>query len=427
MPSAIALVDCNNFYASCERVFKPSVEKKPVIVLSNNDGVIVAASKEAKDLGLAWKPYFKVKDIIKKYDVQVFSSNYTLYGDMSHRVMTTLEQFTPNVEIYSIDEAFLNLEGFERLDLNEYGKKMRDTVKQWTGIPVSVGIASTKTLAKVANRFAKKNPSCNGVMNIMNGENIEELLRRTDVNDVWGVGRQYGKMLKRYDINTAWELSKANPQWVKKRMTVMGLRTVTELNGTPCISMEYAPPPKKGIVSSRSFGYPAKTYKDVKEAVALFTSNAAEKLRRQKSAAKFLTVFLRTNPFKEVPQYHNGCMVEFPVYTNATAEMLEYAEKAVKQIYKEGYEFKKAGVMLTDIVPDDKVQPSLFDKVDRIKLAKLTSIIDKVNMKMGSDTLFYAGTGVERNWSMKRDMKSPHYTTNWNELPIVKAIEEKRI
>lgn len=418
----VALVDCNNFYASCERVFNPTLIGKPIVVLSNNDGMIIARSNEAKALGIPMgEPLFKIKDIIEKHNVLVFSSNYTLYGDMSHRVMTTLEQFTPNVEIYSIDEAFLNFEGFEKRDLTEYCKLIRNTVIQWTGIPVSIGIAYTKTLAKIANRRAKKNPIFNGVLSLLDNPDIEEHLKATDVNDVWGVGHQYSKLLNNNGIKTAYDLSKANDKWVRKHMTVMGLRTVLELRGIPCINMEYSPPSKKAIVCSRSFGKPVTAKNEVEEAIALFTSRAAEKARFQKSGATLLTVFLRTNPFKNVPQYHNGCLVKLPVPTNSTSELITYAMKAVNQVFREGFEFNKVGVMLAGFVPINLSQLSLFETIDRKRLVKVTEVMDRINNLMGSETIFYARTGIRRSWSTRREMKSPHFTTSWEELPEVSA------
>lgn len=255
MSHPIALIDCNNFYASCERVFNPKLIAVPIVVLSNNDGMIVARSQEAKDVGIGMaEPIFKIQDKIKKHGVAVFSSNYTLYGDMSQRVMTILESFCPDVEIYSIDEAFLNLRGFEREDLTEYGRKIKNTIRKWTGLPVTVGIAETKTLAKIANRLGKRSKKAGGVLNLYNSKYKDAALKRTEVEDIWGVGRQYGRLLRKHGINTAFELPLANDSWIKKRMTVMGMRTVLELRGTPCIKLEYSPPPKKAIVSSRSFG-----------------------------------------------------------------------------------------------------------------------------------------------------------------------------
>jgi DNA polymerase V len=418
----IALVDCNNFYASCERVFNPKLWGKPIVVLSNNDGMIIARSNEAKALGIKMgEPLFKMKDIIEKHGVFVFSSNYTLYGDLSHRVMTTLERFSPDVEIYSIDEAFISLKGFENRDLTQYCRYIRKIVKQWTGIPVSIGIAETKTLAKLASHRAKKVPEFNGVLNLINNPELEKHLEITEVGDVWGVGRQYTKLLNSYNIFNALELTKANDKWIKKKMTVMGLRCVYELRGIPCVSFEQAPPPKKAIVSSRSFGKVTASKQDIMEGVAYFMAVAAEKMRRQRSACSVLTVFLRTNPFKDSPQYHNGVQVALPVPTDSTAELTSYAEKGVEQIFREGFLYHKVGVMLTGFVPFDRSQVALFETEDREKMSRITDVLDKVNSEMGRNTLFYAAAGNRRSWSMKRELKSPHYTTDWEELLNVGA------
>jgi DNA polymerase V len=419
----IALIDCNNFYASCERVFNPKLIGKPIVVLSNNDGMIIARSREAKDIGIAMGvPLFKIEDKIRKNHVAVFSSNYTLYGDMSERIMTSLEQFSPDVEIYSIDEAFLNLKGFGRLNLDKYAHEIKNKIRQWTGLPVSVGIGETKTLAKIANRLAKKSNKANGVLNLYNSKFKEKALKMTEVEDIWGVGRQYGKLLRKRGINNAYELSLANDKWIKKRMTVMGMRTVLELRGTPCIELEYAAPPKKAIVSSRSFGKLTDSFIDVSEAVATYVTRASEKLRKQKSAARILSVFLRTNPFKyDLPQYHNGVMIEMTVPTDSTSEILRYATKGIQQIFRKGYKYHKAGVMLTGIIPYDSSQYNLFDSKKHIKIKETTKIMDDINSIYGRDTIFYASLGIKRQWRMRREMKSPHFTTNWKELPIVNA------
>jgi DNA polymerase V len=422
MNAPVAIVDCNNFYASCERIFNPELKGKPIVVLSNNDGIIVARSQEAKDIGIAMgQPLFKIKDMMRKYDIRVFSSNYVLYGDMSNRVMTTLEQFTPDVEIYSIDEAFLNLGGFERMDLDEYAREIRRKMYQWTGIQVSIGVASTKTLSKIANRFAKKNKEYEGVLSLMNARLRREVLEKTDVYDIWGVGRQYGKLLKKHGINNAYELSIADQKWVKKRMTVMGLRTVYELNGIPCISYEYAPPPKKAIVSSRSFGKAVTELRDVKEAAALFVSRATEKMREQNSATTMLSVFIRTNPFKNSRQYHNGVLAKIKIPTDSTAELLHYAMKGIDQIYRKGYQYQKVGVMLSGFAQIDKSQLALFDTKDRVKMSSITETVDKINLQMGKETVFYASTGINRDWGTKFEHRSDRFTTNWHELPKVKA------
>lgn len=418
MKGPVALVDCNNFYASCERVFNPRLEGVPIVVLSNNDGMIVARSNEAKALGIKMgEPLFKVEDIVRKHGVKVFSSNYTLYGDLSHRVMMTLEQFSPNVEIYSIDEAFIDLSGFDYKDLDAYGREIRATVKKWTGLPVSIGIADTKTLAKIANHRAKKDTRHKGVLNVAGQKDVSEYLKATEVSDVWGIGPQYTKLLNARQIFDAYELSRANDKWVKKNMTIMGLRTVFELRGIPCIEIESVRPAKKAIVSSRSFGKTTASKKDVKESVAYFTTIASEKMRRQRSTATVLMVFLRTNPFKTTPQYHNGVQIQLPVPTDATSELISYAMKGVEQIFREGFQYHKVGVMLTGFVPNTRTQMSLFDKMDRTKLAKVTKTVDQINMELGAGTVHYAATGVKREWKTKAEKRSPRYTTSWKELP----------
>ncbi|MCX6155976.1 MAG: Y-family DNA polymerase [Candidatus Kapabacteria bacterium] len=427
MAKIIALADCNNFYASCERVFNPKLKNKPIVVLSNNDGIIVARSNEAKALGIKMgSPLFKVQDIVRQHKVFVFSSNYTLYGDMSHRVMTALEHFCPDVEIYSVDECFMNFDGIESNNLTAYCKNIRTNIKQWTGIPISIGIAKTKTLAKIANRYAKKNPSTGGVLNLFEADDLDVYLKATAVEDVWGVGPAYTKFLKRYNVLTAFDLKNANNKWIKKRMTVMGLRTVYELRGTPCISLETAPASKKSIVSSRSFGRSTPSRKDVEEGIALFTSRAAEKMRSQKSAAAYITVFLRTNPFKEVPQYHNGCMVRLPVPTQATPELLKFAKRALDQIFRDGFLYNKVGVMLSGLMPERKVQLDFFDAEQRQRQTEISKVVDQINDTYGSETVTYAASGVRRRWAMRRDLKSPHYTTSWDELPVVSAGLEDR-
>lgn len=413
----IALVDCNNFYASCERVFNPKLWGVPVVVLSNNDGMIVARSNEAKALGIKMgEPLFKVQNLVKKYGVKVFSSNYVLYGDMSCRVMNCLSQYSPDVEIYSIDEAFLNLKGFESRNLVKYGTDLRNTVKQWTGIPVSIGIAKTKTLAKLANHIAKKDPKFKGVLNIYYEDDVNEFLKRTEVSDIWGVGRQYTKLLNNHNIKTAYDFIQLDDNWIKKKMTVMGLRTAMELRGIPCITLETSPSPKKAIISSRSFSKLTSNKQDIRESVAFFTSIAAQKLRKQRSAASLLTVFLRTNPFKDIPQYHNGVLVQLPLPTDSTSEMISYAMKGVEQVFREGFQYQKVGVMLAGIVPRDRNQYVLFDRLDRERMDKISDVIDEINKEMGAWTISFAATGTNRNWKTRADMKSPRYTTNWDEL-----------
>ncbi|MFC1670056.1 Y-family DNA polymerase [Spirochaetota bacterium] len=422
MRKIFALVDCNNFYVSCERVFDPSLRKRPVVVLSNNDGNVVALSNEAKELGIPFgSPFFKVKPLIEKHKIAFFSSNYTLYGDMSHRVMDILADFSPKMEIYSIDEAFLSL-GRIRLDPTEYGREIRSRVKKWTGIPVSVGIGPSKTAAKTASRIVKKNPSYNGVFDITDHPRIDDILGSISVRDIWGVGPQYGKLLNKNGIYTALQLRDAPDKWIKKNMTIMGLRTVHELRGISCIPFDEMPPPKKGIANSRSFGKPVETYGEMREAVASYVSKASEKLRSQRGVARFITVFITTNRFKNEPQYSNGASYELPVPTSHTPTLTHYASKLLKEIYKRGYRYKKAGVILTEIISGDEVQLNLFAPYNNlVRDQSLMYAIDVINRRMGPKTVHFAAEGIRKDWHMKRSFLSRRYTTNWKEIPVVKA------
>lgn len=420
----IALVDCNNFYASCERVFNPKLNGRPIVVLSNNDGVIIARSEEAKALGIKMgDPLFKVENIIKKHKVYVFSSNYTLYGDLSTRVMMTLEQLAPEVEIYSIDEAFLNLTGVETSNQTNYLIKIQQTIRKWLGLPVSIGMGPTKTLAKLANRIAKKNKEYNGVLNLFDYEEWDEFLQMVEVEDVWGVGRQYSALLHRNNIHTALDLARADRHWIKKRMTVVGLRTVLELNGIPCIELEHIPAAKKSIVSSRSFGEYLTNFDQLKEAVSFFVARATEKLRAQNSACRIVNVFIRTNPFKNSPQYYNSAEIRLPYPMNGTNEILPYAQEALKKIYREGYYYQKVGVLLMDFVQTHSMMVSLFDPPNRVNQIKATELMDRINQKYGREAIYYAAAGVKdrRQWAMKRQLLTGKYTTSWNDLPEVKA------
>ncbi len=418
----VALVDCNNFYASCERVFNPKLEGKPVAVLSNNDGCVVARSSEVKALGIPMGiPAFKIRNLIESGKVHVFSSNYALYGDMSQRVMETLVRFTPELEVYSIDEAFLNLSGFGRRDLEAYGHEIQETVRRWTGIPVSIGIAETRTLAKIANRFAKRSPKARGMLNLTGSQHREKALELTDVENVWGVGRRYAKFLRKHGIETALDLSRTDDWWVKKHMSIVGLRTVRELRGIPSISMELCPPPNKQICVSRSFGKPVSTLVEIEEAVAFYVSRAAEKLRKQNSAAGALMVFMMTHRFRNEPQYASSTIVSLPVQTDCTRELIHYALKGVKSIYRKGYRFQKAGVVLAEIRPSDQIQTDLFDTKDRQGSKKLMQALDHINARMGTGTLKYAAEGLVKPWKTKFERRSPRYTTRWNEVPVVLA------
>jgi DNA polymerase V len=422
MPPVFALVDCNNFYASCERVFNPMLEGQPIVVLSNNDGCVVARSNEAKALSIGMGvPEFQIRPLLRAHRVQVFSSNYTLYGDMSQRVMETLEQFTPELEVYSIDEAFLSLVGFERRNLAEYGRLIRRTVKQWTGIPVSVGIAETKTLAKIANRIAKRTPDTGGVSNLLACPDREAVLGRVAVEDIWGIGPSSARLLKQHGIITALQLRQADDQWIRKHLGIVGLRLVYELRGRSCLDLEECPQPKQGITCSRAFGKPIATLSEMEEAVSSYVSRAAEKLRGEGLAATVLTVFLMMNEFKDEPQYRNSVTCSLAVGTDTTSELIRAALRGLHTIYRDGYRYKKAGVMFTALVPASQVQPDLFDRQDRPRSKRLMAALDAVNDRWGSGTLEYAASGLTKSWKTQFHRRSPAYTTDWDALPLVQT------
>ena len=422
MPPIFALVDCNNFYASCERVFNPRLEGKPIVVLSNNDGCVVARSNEAKALGIGMGvPEFQIRPMLRAHHVQVFSSNYTLYGDLSQRVMETLEQFCPDLEVYSIDEAFLSLVGFERRNLTDYGQQIRQTVKQWTGIPVSVGIAETKTLAKIANRVAKRTPDMGGVCDLLACPDRDALLGRIAVEDVWGIGPNHAHMLTQHGITTAFQLRRVDDQWIRKRMGIVGLRLVMELRGVSCLDLEQCPAPKQSLTCSRAFGKLISTLGEMEEAVSVYTSRVAEKLRRERLAATVLTVCLTTNEFKEGPQYSNALTLNLSVVTDTTSDLIKSALQGIRAIYRDGYLYKKAGVMLTGLVPVSQTQTDLFDDRDRRKSKRLMSALDAINDRWGADTLHYASSGISKPWKTQFHRRSPAYTTDWDALPVVNA------
>lgn len=419
MAYVVSLVDCNNFYVSCERVFDPKLEGRSVVVLSNNDGVIISRSNEAKALGIGMAvPFFKIRRLIEANDVQVFSANFPLYGDMSQRVMNTLSQFTPDMEIYSIDEAFLDFSGFKGVDLTAYGRKIRGTVKQWTGIPVSIGIAGTKTLAKIGNEIAKRSPKAEGVVNLVKSEHLDQALARVEVEEVWGIGRRSAPRLRDKGIETALDLREAEEAWIKNKFGLPGLRTVLELRGTPCLTLESSPPPKQGITTSRSFGAPVESLDDLKEAVADYVSHAAEKLRGQESLARILTVFLMTNPFGKDSQYHNAIPIELPIPTDSTPELLHQALAGTERIFRKGYRYHKAGVMLSGLLPRGQVQADLWEKEgpDPERRRKLMQALDRVNARMGAGTVAFAAEGIHKVWRMKSERRSKRYTTRWDEL-----------
>lgn len=417
------LVDCNNFYASCERVFNPYWNNKPVVVLSNNDGCVIARSNEVKKLGIKMGvPAYQIKTEIEQYGIGVFSSNYSLYGDMSNRVMSILSSFVENMEVYSIDEAFLDFTGFEHYDLKKYGEKIVKTTTKGTGIPVSLGIAQTKTLAKVANKFAKKIPGYKGVCIIDSEAKRIKALQLTEISDIWGIGRRHAKLLSKYDVRTAYDFTQLPMAWVRQKMTVVGERMWKELNGISCIDMEFAPPAKKTICTSRAFGQTVTDLEGLKESVSTYAAICAEKLRKQKSCALSLMVFIHTNNFREdLPQYFQNSVVKFPVATNSTMEIVKYAMIALKHIYKKGYQFKKAGVIITEIVPDAAIQTNLFDKIDRDKHARLMAVVDQLNDGFKKNNLRLAVQEGDKKWRLKQEKLSPCYTTRISDVLHFKA------
>ncbi|MFA7347043.1 MAG: Y-family DNA polymerase [Desulfurivibrionaceae bacterium] len=425
MPALFALIDCNNFYVSCERVFSPELEGKPVVVLSNNDGCIIARSNEAKALGIKMgEPYFKCKPLIERYRVRVFSSNYALYGDMSQRVMNVLDRLEPNVEIYSIDESFIQLPLASQETLSITGENIRNTIRRHTGVPVSVGFGPTKTLAKIANRIAKKNPEHGGVFTILPDSDIEGVLKNIEVGDVWGIGGRSTQKLAGQGIHTAYDLSRASETWVRKHLSITGVRTMHELQGTPCFPLEETPPPKQSIACSRSFGTPVSELKEMHEAAVSYISRAAEKLREQQLKAGSLTLYLTTSQFRtDQPQYANSRTMTLPCPTADTAELIAQAVRCLKELFRPGYAYQKVGVVLTDLIPEHIHQGNLFITARRNR-DSLLQALDRVNQRWGKDTLQYASAGLTKPWHHKQSMKSPSYTTNWRELPIVQATRD---
>jgi DNA polymerase V len=418
-----ALVDCNNFYASCEKLFRPDLKDRPVVVLSNNDGCVVARSREAKLLGIKMGvPVFQIKAEMQRHGILAFSSNYALYADLSSRVMRTLEEMAPRVEVYSIDEAFLDLTGIESaISLVEFGQQVRERIGHWIGITVCVGIAPTKTLAKLANHAAKKYPATQGVVDLTNPERQRRLLALVPVDDVWGVGRRLSKRLNALGITTALDLANASPRAIRDQFSVVLERTVRELNGESCIELEEIPPIKKQIVCSRSFGVKVTHFELLREAVCEYATRATEKLRKEQQQAKVLTVFIRTSPFKDnEPQYSNSASGELLIPSCDTRDFIELANHLLKRIWKDGFRYAKAGVMLSDFYDPGMFQPGLFDDVStRSNSQQLMSVLDTINQS-GAGKVFFAGQGTKKDWSMKREHLSPAYTTRWDQLPRVK-------
>ena len=423
MNRIFALVDCNNFYVSCERLFSASIQNKPVIVLSNNDGCVVARSNEVKKLGVKMgQPVFEIKNLIEQHNIVLFSSNYSLYADMSDRVMQLLATFASEVEVYSIDESFLNLSHVSLESLQEYGEEIRATVWQFTGIPVSVGIATTKTLTKIATEIVKKQTGYLGVLSIaqMSEAELDELLEGISVEDVWGIGHRYAAALRTRDIYTAKDLKYTDPHWIRRHLTVVGARTVLELRGISCIPLETKVKPKKGIMSSKTFGRPIDQLQELEEAVANYTARAAEKLRDQDSLVLCINVFIQTNVFqKDAPQYSKSLSKMLPFPTAFTPDLISAALEALHSIYQPGYSFKKAGVYFSKIVSQESIQFDLFGNFTvegHVKKTKLMCVVDLLNRLLGRDTLFFGAQGISREWKMRQERRSPRYTTQWSEL-----------
>lgn len=420
---AIALIDCNNFYVSCERLFQPRLEGKPVVVLSNNDGCVVSRSQEVKDLGIKMAvPWFQLKDIAKRHGIIALSSNYTLYADISNRVMRLLSQYSPDQEIYSIDECFLDLTGMT--ELASYAQAMRRTIRQCVGIPVCVGIASSKTLAKLANHVAKKQKHYDSVcdFNAIPAHELDTLFAKIEAGEVWGVGRQSTSRLQQMGINSVLELKRSPAKRVRAEFGVVMERIVAELNGAVCLELDEVTPPRQQIICSRSFGVPVSLLEDLEQAVIAYTSRAAEKLRSQHSLAGGIQVYIRTNPHKEKQhQYQQGMLLPLFEPTNDTRLLCRAALSGLRQIYRSGYAYQKAGVMLTEIIATAARPRTLFDDVAaQQRSTALMDTLDQINRRMGSGTLQLLGEGVRKSWSMRRENVSQRYTTEWDELAVAR-------
>jgi len=419
----IALVDCNSFYASCEQVFRPDLHGKPVVVLSNNDGCIIAANKEAKALTNIpmFEPVFKIEKLLIANNVTFFSSNYTLYGEMSQRVMNILKDFSPIVEVYSIDESFLNLEGIKSIDYREYGLAIRNRILKNTGLPVGVGIASTKVLTKVANKIAKKASDLNNVFVIDSEEIRESALKSTNIKDVWGIGRAHVKTLNAINIHTAFDFTQLPSSWVLKNMKVVGLRIWHELRSKSCLQINELPKTKKAIGTAKSFGKKIENFEMISEACAFYIGEVSEVLREQKSCASFVHVFLNTNYHSETDkQYSNGITVTLPIPTSDTLVLTSYAHEALRKIYKPGYRYKKVGVNLSGLVPKQYIQGNLFEpEMPAADKDGLWEVIDHLNFKYGKSTVQSAHAGLpesRKEWELIKAHRSPRFTTQWDEL-----------
>ncbi len=418
----IGLCDCNNFFVSCERVFNPSLVGRPVVVLSSNDGCVIARSNESKALGIKMgQPLFQVRTLISQHNVAIYSTNFPLYGDMSHRVMETLRGELPSIEIYSIDEAFLDMNEIATDKLKEYGERLSKKVKRNTGIPVSIGIAPTKTLAKIASKLCKSYPKLNGACLLYRPEDVEKVLSTLPIEDVWGIGRQSSKMLRVYNITTALQFTLASREWVQAKMGISGIRTWLELRGESSILFEQRASDKKSIMVSRSFAHDIASVDELHAALAAFVSSAAEKLRRQRSVAGAMQVFLLTNRHRaDLPQHNANEVILFDTPTESTIELASSASKALRRVFKQGYGYKKVGVILYDIRPSSGVQSSLFNDVDHSKHSNLMKQLDNINSHYGKNSV---RLGAQNNDSKRvsSEYLSPRYTTEWDDILKVKV------
>lgn len=415
------LCDCNNFFVSCERAFNPSLNGRPVVVLSNNDGCVVSRSNEAKAIGIKMgQPLYQIRDIVKQHNVAVQSSNYNLYGDMSQRVMETLKQHTPAIEIYSIDEAFILIDGYPIDKMKTFGEELARTIRRNTGIPVSIGISHTKTLAKIASKLCKKYPKLNSCCFMHRPEDIKKVLTNYPIEDIWGIGRRYSKMLHNCGITTGEQFTMLSEEWVKNRMGITGVRTWSELKGTPCIEFSHETADRQSIMVSRSFSKELYEAEEVHETITTFAGIAAEKLRKQNSVAQELQVFILTNRHRDDrPQHNEGLLFQFPTPTDSTLEIVHAATALLKRLYRKGYGYKKTGVRLSRITPACAIQGTLFDSIDRPKHKQLMQVIDNINAKQGKNSVKIVSQG-EITDHTNREHLSPQYTTRWDDIIVVK-------
>jgi DNA polymerase V len=413
----VALIDCNSFYVSCERLFKPKINNKPVVVLSNNDGCVISRSTEAKRIGIKMgEPYFKVKELVRKNNVHIFSSNYALYGDISRRVMKTLKSFSDKIEIYSIDEAFVDLSHVEGKEIESYGKEIREKILKWTGIPTSVGIANTKTLSKVANHIAKKNKT--GVIYL--NENIDYHLKNFYISDIWGVGKQLSKLYIKNGIDTAYKLKNISNSWVKKSTNVLGAKTVMELRGITCINLETQEMKRKSCCVSRSFGKKVESLEKLKESITTHCLNAAEKIRNDNQTTRSITIYIRTSPFdKNRKYYSNSITIDLPVATSNSLELVKTAINGLKKIYKYGYFYQKAGIVLSKLRESSENDFNLLAPIMENKLQTLMKAIDFTNAKYGRNAISIAQAGIDNSWKMKREHSSKIDTASFDSLPKI--------